>query len=68
METVKRSYFMAVNDGNSTRVGVGEFISRAIRLDDEAFENAMRLDNTDKDINDIDIPVLTEEEIETYER
>jgi len=59
---------MAVNDGNSTRVGVGEFISRAIRLDDEAFENAMRLDNTDKDINDIDIPVLTEEEIETYER
>jgi hypothetical protein len=59
---------MAFNNSNHTRVGVSEFVSKAIRLDDEAFEKEMRLDNNDKNINEIDIPAWTRDEIEAYER
>jgi hypothetical protein len=68
LETIKRSYFMAINSGNSTRVGVGEFVHNAIRLNGEAFENAMRLNNNDKDINNINIAVWEKGEIEAYEQ
>jgi len=59
---------MAVNDGNSARVGVGEFVHNAIRLNGEAFENAMRLNNNDKDINNTDMPAWEKGEIEAYEK
>jgi hypothetical protein len=59
---------MAVNGSNSARVGVGEFVHNAIRLDGAAFENAMRLNNNDKDINNINIAVWEEGEIEAYEQ
>ena len=59
---------MAINGGNSARVGVGEFVHNAIRLNGEAFENAMRLNNNDKDINSIDIKAWEEGEIEAYEQ
>jgi len=59
---------MAVNDGNRARVGVGEFVRNAIRLNDEAFEKTMRLNNNDKDINNIDMTAWEKDEIEAYEQ
>jgi len=54
-----------MNNSNNVRVGLSEFVSKAIRLDDEAFKREMHLDNNNK-INEIDIPAWTEEEIEAY--
>jgi len=59
---------MVSNNNNHVRVGLSEFVSKAIRLDDEAFKIEMRLDNNDKEINEIDIPAWTKDEIETYDR
>jgi len=53
---------------NRSRIGIGEFTHNALALSDDEFEKAMRLDNHDKDINDIEINVLTKETIEAYER
>jgi len=50
------------------QVSLGEFVHNAIGLPDEEFEKEMRLDNNDKDINDIEIIALNKEAIESYER
>jgi hypothetical protein len=50
------------------RVGIGEFMDKALSLPNEEFEKAMRLDNNDKDINEIKMVAWTEDEIEAYER
>jgi len=50
------------------RVSLGEFVHNAIGLPDDEFEMEMRLDDNDKDINDIEIIALTKETIESYER
>jgi len=57
-----------MKSNNHARVGLSEFVSKAIRLDDEAFKREMRLDNNDKKINEIDIPAWTKDEIEAYDR
>ena len=49
-------------------IGIGEFTRHAIGLEDEEFRNAMRLDNNDKNINDIEIPAWKNGEIEAYEK
>ena len=59
---------MASSICNQTRVGIREFVHKAIRLDNEAFKEAMRLDNNDKDIDNINIPAWTEDEINAYGR
>jgi len=56
-----------MNSNNRARVGLSDFVGKAIRLDSEAFKIEMRLNNTDKEINVIDIPEWTEEEIEAYD-
>ncbi len=53
---------------NNLRIGIGDFVNNAIKLSDEEFEKEMRLDNNDKDINDIEIIALTKDAIESYER
>jgi len=53
---------------NNLRIGIGDFVHNAIRLSDDEFEKAMRLDNNDKDINDVEIIALTKDTIERYER
>jgi len=49
-------------------IGIGEFTRHAIGLGDDEFRNAMRLDNNDKNINDIEIPIWKNGEIEAYEK
>jgi len=51
-----------------TRIGIGEFVRNTIKLLDKEFEKAMRVDNKDDDINDIEIILLTKDAIELYER
>jgi len=53
---------------NRTNVGIGEFVRNAIKLHDDEFEKAMRLDNTDEDINNVEIITLTKDAIKVYER
>jgi len=50
------------------RIGIGEFVRNSINLHDVGFEKAMRVDNKDDDINDIEIILLTKDAIEIYER
>jgi len=50
------------------RIGIGEFVRNTINLHDVGFEKAMRVDNKDDDINDIEIILLTKDAIEIYER
>ena len=54
--------------GNNAHIGIGEFTRNALALPDNEFEQAMRLDNDDKNINNVKINVLTKETIEAYER
>jgi len=53
---------------NHTSMSIGEFTRYAIGLEDNEFKNAMRLDNNDKNINDIEIPAWKNGEIEAYEK
>jgi hypothetical protein len=53
---------------NNSRVGIGDFVRNSIRLSDDEFEMAMRLDNNDKDIDNVGIIALTKDAIESYER
>lgn len=54
------------------RIGIGEFVRNAIRLPNDQFEEAMRLDNNDKNIDDVvtgkGAAAWTEEELEAYEK
>jgi hypothetical protein len=50
------------------RIGIGEFVRNTVKLNDVGFEKAMRMDNKDDDINDIEIITLTKDAIELYER
>jgi len=50
------------------RIGIGDFVRDTIKLPDTGFEKAMRVDNKDDDINDIEIILLTKDAIEIYER
>jgi len=50
------------------RIGIGDFVRETITLLDSGFEKAMRVDNKDDDINDIEIILLTKDAIEIYER
>jgi hypothetical protein len=59
---------MAFNNSDNAQVGIGEFVRNAIGLDDNEFKAAMRLDNNDKDIDDIDIPAWKQDEMEAYDR
>jgi len=56
---------MDSNSNTRTRIGIGEFVRNAIALPDDEFEQAMRLDNTDEDINNIKIVSCS---IDAYER
>jgi len=49
-------------------IGIGEFTRHALDLDDDDFRTAMRLNNNDKNIDDIDIPAWKDGEIEAYEK
>jgi len=49
-------------------MGIDEFTRYAIGLEDDEFRNAMRLNNNDKNINDIEIPAWKNGEIEAYEK
>ncbi len=50
---------------NKEQIGIGEFVNRAIALPDDEFEKAMRLDNSDDNIDDIEIIAMP---LEVYER
>jgi hypothetical protein len=47
------------------QVGIGEFMDRAIALPDDEFEKAMRLDNSDDNIDEIEIIA---QPLDKYER
>jgi len=47
-------------------IGIGEFTRHTIGLEDDEFRNAMRFNDNDKDINDIEIPAWKNGEIEAY--
>jgi hypothetical protein len=53
---------------NSTNRGIGEFVRNAIGLSNDEFEKEMLLDNSDEDINKIEIITLTKDTIEAYDR
>jgi len=53
---------------NKTTVGIGEFVRNAIALSDDEFEFAMKLDNDDESIDEVDMITLTEDAIKAYER
>jgi len=53
---------------NRSYKNTGEFVNYAIGLPKDDFEKEMRLDNTDEDINNIEILTLTKDAIEAYDR
>ena len=53
---------------HNLRIGIGEFAINAVKLSESEFEKAMRVDNKDNDIDDIEIILLTKDAIELYER
>ncbi len=46
---------MSANTETRSRVGVGEFVRKAVALPDDEFEQAMRLENNDESISNIKI-------------
>jgi hypothetical protein len=62
------SIIMMDNGEVRRQVGVGEFVDSAIVLPNAEFEQAMRLDNSDKNIDNIKMAAWTEDAIEAYER
>jgi len=53
---------------NRSYRNTGEFVNYAISLSKDEFEKAMRLDNTDEDIDNIEIITLTKDAMEAYDR
>jgi len=53
---------------NRSYRNTGEFVNYAISLSKDEFEKAMRLDNTDEDIDNVEIITLTKDAIEAYDR
>jgi len=55
---------------NSTHIGINAFVRNAIRLPDDEFEKAMRLNNNDKYIDNVikneKATAWTKDEIEAY--
>jgi len=53
---------------NRSYRNTGEFVNYAIGLSKGEFEKAIRLDNTDENIDNIEIITLTKDAIEAYDR
>ncbi len=54
---------------NRSYKNTGEFLNYAIGISSkDDFDKAMRLDNTDEDIDNIEVMTLTKDAIEAYDR